>query len=111
MRLLADDRTGETRDVKPDIVLEITFPQYSLAILKAYAAGNYWSPSCTPTACARRPCCIQAGRPAGHEGTSYLPLDGESGTAFDQRFGSGGIRQSQWDGHVYDGHFLTALAP
>jgi hypothetical protein len=113
IRLLADDRTGEVRDVRPDIVLEITFPQYSLAILKAYAAGNYQVPFLHTHSMREKTVVIQAGRSLdGHEGTSYLPLDGESGRLFDERFVKtvGISRQSQWDGHVYDGFFLTALA-
>jgi hypothetical protein len=113
MRLLADDRTGDARDVRPDIVLEITFPQYSLAILKAYAAGNYEVPFLHTHSMREKTVIIQAGRSLdGHEGTSYLPLDGESGALFDERFVKtvGISRQSQWDGHVYDGFFLTALA-
>ncbi len=113
MRLLADDRTGEVRDVRPDIVLEITFPQYSLAILKAYSAGNYQVPFLHTHSMREKTVVIQAGRSLdGHEGTSYLPLDGESGALFDARFlkNVGISRQSQWDGHVYDGFFLAALA-
>jgi hypothetical protein len=113
MRLLADDRTGDVRDVRPDIVLEITFPQYSLAILKAYSAGNYEVPFLHTHSMREKTVVIQAGRSLeGHEGTSYLPLDGESGRLFDERFLKtvGISRQSQWDGHVYDGFFLAALA-
>jgi hypothetical protein len=113
MRLLTDDRTGEARDVRPDIVLEITFPQYSLAILKAYASGGYQVPFLHTHSMREKTVVIQAGRSLnGHEGTSYLPLDGESGRLFDERFVKtvGISRQSQWDAHVYDGYFLTALA-
>jgi hypothetical protein len=113
MRILADDRTGDLRDVRPDIVLEITFPQYSLAMLKAYSAGNYQVPFLHTHSMREKTVVIQAGRSLnGHEGTSYLPLDGESGRLFDERFVKtvGISRQSQWDGHVYDGFFLTALA-
>ena len=48
----------------------------------------------------------------GHQGTSYLPSDGESGEIFDEHFSNslGVARESQWDSGAYDTGFLTALA-
>lgn len=113
VRRMCDDRTGEALDVEPDVILEITFPQFSLALFKAYAASRCTVPFLHTHSMREKTVLLQIGRGLeGHEGTSYLPLDGESGRRFEERFLKtvGLSRQSQWDGHVYDGYVLTALA-
>lgn len=113
VRRMCDDRSGETIDVAPDVILEITFPQFSLALFKAYASGRCSVPFLHTHSMREKTVLLQIGRSLeGHEGTSYLPLDGESGRRFEERFLKtvGLSRQSQWDGHVYDGYVITALA-
>lgn len=94
----------------PDVVIEFTFPQFSLALVKAYASQI---PFMHTHSMRERTVVLSAeGRLEGQEGTSYLPSDGRSGELFDEHFLDriGISRQSQWDSAVYDGAFLFALA-
>jgi hypothetical protein len=107
---LTDDKTGATTDVAPDVIIEFTFPQFSLALVKAYDGEI---PFLHTHSMREAPVILAAdGKLDGQEGTSYLPADGISGTQFNNRFSQaeGVARQSQWDSHVYDGGILFALA-
>jgi hypothetical protein len=109
VELLTDGYTGDTADGPPDVVIEFTFPQFSLALVKAYSSGI---PFMHTHSMRERTVILSAeGRLDGQEGTSYLPSDGESGRMFDERFREVVeiSRQSQWDSDIYDGAFLFAL--
>ncbi len=96
-------------DVVADVIIEFTFPQFSLALVKAYSSEI---PFFHTHSMRERPVVLSAeGLLEGQEGTSYLPSDGESGQLFDERFTQNVeiSRQSQWDSTVYDGAFLFAL--
>jgi hypothetical protein len=116
--LLADDAhidpEGATvAGIEPDIVIEFAFPQFSLALVKAYAAADKPQTFLHTHSMRERPVVLTAEAALnGHQGTSYLPSDGESGEMFDDHFRSafGVARQSQWDSGAYDTGFLTALA-
>lgn len=116
--LLADDvhtdAEGATvTGVEPDIVIEFAFPQFSLALVKAYAAAEKPQTFLHTHSMREQPVVISAEAALnGHEGTSYLPSDGESGEMFDAHFrrAFGVARESQWDSGAYDTGFLTALA-
>lgn len=112
--LLTDSFTEGSNDTAdegtPDVVIEFTFPQFSLALVKAYSSPI---PFMHTHSMRERTVVLSAeGRLEGQEGTSYLPSDGESGRMFDERFLDRIeiSRQSQWDAAVYDGAFLFALA-
>jgi hypothetical protein len=110
---LIDNQTDGSEDVAPDILVEFTFPNFSLALVKAYAQTDGSLPFLHTHSMREQTVIVSAEDSLnGHEGTSYLPIDGESGDNFDQRFRSvlGIARQSQWDAHVYDGAFMFALA-
>jgi hypothetical protein len=115
---LADDRTTdamgtEAGDADPDIVIEFAFPQFSLALVKAYAAAGKSQTFLHTHSMRERPVVLTAESALdGHQGTSYLPSDGESGDIFDRHFSNafGVARESQWDSGAYDTGFLTALA-
>jgi hypothetical protein len=106
---LIDDKTGSVTDVKPDVVIEFTFPQFSLALVKAYTGPIQFLH--THSMRERTVILAAENRLDGQDGTSYLPSDGESGQMFDQHFADVVqiARQSQWDSDVYDGAFLFAL--
>jgi len=109
LELLLDDKTGDKQDVYPDVLLEFTFPQFSLALVKAYSGDV---PFMHTHSMRERTVVLSAvSKLEGQEGTSYLPSDGESGRMFDERFLDVRqiARQSQWDSDVYDGAFLFAL--
>ncbi|HWA75283.1 MAG TPA: hypothetical protein VG937_23260 [Polyangiaceae bacterium] len=109
LELLLDDKTGDKQDFFPDVLIEFTFPQFSLALVKAYT-GNV--PFMHTHSMRERTVVLSAvSKLEGQEGTSYLPSDGESGAMFDERFLNVRqiARQSQWDSDVYDGAFLFAL--
>jgi hypothetical protein len=109
---LTDNKTGTTTDVPPDAIVEITFPQFSLALVKAYTAGAYTLPFFHTHSMREQPVVVQAGHDLdGEEGTSYLPSDGVSGQMFDAHFSAvtSLVRQSQWDAHVYDGGVIFGL--
>jgi hypothetical protein len=100
-------------DSEPDIVIEFAFPQFSLALVKAYAAAGEQRTFLHTHSMRERPVVLSADAALnGHEGTSYLPSDGESGALFDRHFRDvfGVARESQWDSGAYDTGFLTALA-
>jgi hypothetical protein len=107
---LTDNLTGTQEDVAPDVIIEFTFPQFSLALVKAYTGEI---PFLHTHSMRERPVIVLAGgKLDGQEGTSYLPSDGASGAAFDARFSAvynNAPRESQWDSHVYDGGILFAL--
>jgi len=106
---LTDDQTDGVTDVKPDVVIEFTFPQFSLALVKAYTSTI---PFLHTHSMRERTVILSAeNRLDGQDGTSYLPSDGESGRMFDEHFRDVVkiARQSQWDSDVYDGAFLFAL--
>lgn len=108
---LTDDQTDGKEDAPPDVLIEFTFPNFSLAIVKAYSGDE--TPFLHTHSMRERTVIVSAESALdGHEGTSYLPSDGDSGELFDARFRNevGTARQSQWDAHVYDGGFLFALA-
>jgi hypothetical protein len=115
---LTDDETFDAMtmesatDYEPDIVIEFAFPNFSIALVKAYAAANKEQTFLHTHSMREQPAIIQADAALnGHEGTSYLPSDGESGDMFDAHFRNVyGVRQSQWDSGAYDTGFLTALA-
>lgn len=97
-------------DVTPDVIIEFTFPQFSLALVKAYSSAI---PFMHTHSMRERTVVLSAeGRLEGQEGTSYLPSDGDSGEMFDEHFRNTIeiSRQSQWDSAVYDGAFIFALA-
>jgi hypothetical protein len=99
-----------TADGEPDVIIEFTFPNYSLALVKAYSSSI---PFMHTHSMRERTVVLAAeGRLEGQEGTSYLPSDGDSGTMFDEHFRDTVeiTRQSQWDSAVYDGAFMFALA-
>jgi hypothetical protein len=113
VELLTDDATDGTEDAPPDVLVEFTFPNFSLAILKAYVQSGVGLPFLHTHSMRERTVIVAAeGTLDAQEGTSYLPIDGVSGQAFDERFTHelGIARQSQWDAHVYDGGILFALA-
>ena len=115
---LTDDETFDpatmvsVMDVEPDIVIEFAFPNFSIALVKAYAAANKQQTFLHTHSMRERPVVIQADAALnGHEGTSYLPSDGVSGGMFDDHFRDVyGVRESQWDSGAYDTGFLSALA-
>jgi hypothetical protein len=97
-------------DVTPDVIIEFTFPQFSLALVKAYSSTI---PFMHTHSMRERTVVLSAeGRLEGQQGTSYLPSDGPSGEFFDEHFRDiiEISRQSQWDSAVYDGAFMFALA-
>ena len=107
---VTDSQTDGVTDVKPDVVIEFTFPQFSLALVKAYTSTI---PFLHTHSMRERTVILSAeNRLDGQDGTSYLPSDGESGRMFDEHFRDVVkiSRQSQWDSDVYDGAFLFALA-
>ena len=109
---LTDNKTGTNTDVAPDAIVEITFPQFSLALVKAYTAGAYTLPFFHTHSMREQPVVVQAGHDLDNqEGTSYLPSDGVSGQMFDAHFAAITqlTRQSQWDAHVYDGGVIFGL--
>jgi hypothetical protein len=97
-------------DVEPDVLIEFTFPQFSLALVKAYDGTIPFF----HTHSMREQTVVLAAENKldGQDGTSYLPSDGDSGAMFDKRFRDvvSRPRQSQWDSDVYDGGFLFGLA-
>jgi hypothetical protein len=106
---LTDALTGDQADEVPDVVIEFTFPQFSLALVKAYSSSI---PFMHTHSMREQTVILSAeGRLDGQDGTSYLPSDGESGRMFDERFREviEISRQSQWDSDIYDGAFLFAL--
>ncbi len=106
---LTDDQTEGETDAVPDVLVEFTFPQFSLALVKAYDEDILFLHTHSMR---ERPVVLSAeNKLEKHEGTSYLPSDGESGRIFDERFvdQEGVPRESQWDAHVYDSAFLFAL--
>lgn len=107
--LLTDDQTDGVQDALPDVIIEFTFPQFSLALVKAYASDIPF----LHTHSMREKTVVLAAenKLEGQEGTSYVPSDGVSGQMFDQRFRDvlKIARQSQWDSDVYDAAFLFAL--
>ena len=115
---LTDDRTTdamgtEAVDHEPDVVIEFAFPQFSLALVKAYAAKDKTQTFLHTHSMRERPVVLSAESALdGHQGTSYLPSDGESGEMFDSHFSKvyKVARESQWDSGAYDAGFLTALA-
>jgi hypothetical protein len=109
---LTDAKTADVADFAPDAIVEITFPQFSLALIKAYTAGAYVLPFFHTHSMREQPVVVQAGHDLdGQEGTSYMPSDGMSGTMFDAHFTAvtSLVRQSQWDAHVYDGGVIFGL--
>lgn len=109
---LINSSTGGTEDVEPDVLVEFTFPNFSLAIVKSYAQGDTQLPFLHTHSMRERTIILSAENLLDdHEGTSYLPSDGKSGEAFNKRFLDvfETKRQSQWDAHVYDGGILFAL--
>jgi hypothetical protein len=109
----SSDMADPVPDAEPDLVIEFAFPQFSLAIVKAYAAANSSQPFLHTHSMRERPVVLFAEAALnGHQGTSYLPSDGESGEIFDSHFSDalGVERESQWDSGAYDSGFLTALA-
>jgi hypothetical protein len=107
--LLTDPVTDGVADKVPDVIIEFTFPQFSLALVQAYSNSI---PFMHTHSMRERPVVLQAeGRLEGQEGTSYLPSDGLSGEMFDTHFRDSIeiSRQSQWDSSVYDAAFLFAL--
>lgn len=114
INLLTDTLTEGSTDgadiATPDVVMEFTFPQFSLALVKAYTSSIRFMH--THSMRERTVVLSAEGRLEGQEGTSYLPSDGISGQEFDAHFLDriGISRQSQWDSAVYDGAFLFALA-
>ena len=110
LALLTDNKTGDTEDKVPDAVIEFTFPQFSLALVKAYTGSVPFF----HTHSMRESTVVLAAENTleGQDGTSYLPSDGRSGELFDARFTDvfRRARQSQWDSDVYDGGFLFGLA-
>lgn len=109
INLLSDAMTGNEADAPPDVVIEFTFPQFSLALVKAYTGTI---PFLHTHSMREKTVVLSAeGRLDGQEGTSYLPSDGESGVMFDARFRDviEISRQSQWDSGIYDGTMLFAL--
>lgn len=110
---LTDNRTGQDMDHEPDAIIEFTFPQFSLALVKEYQKSGSGDALFLHTHSMREvPVIVQAGDALDRqEGTSYLPSDGEMGQRFDERFRSvaKSPRHSQWDSHVYDGGILFAL--
>lgn len=109
---LTDTATGGTQDVAPDLVIEFTFPNFSLALVKSFSQLGSDLPF-LHTHSMRESTVLAAAVDTleGHEGTSYAPIDGTSGDAFDEHFRNtlSISRQSQWDSHVYDGGFLFSL--
>lgn len=106
---VVDGKTVTETDVVPDVLIEFTFPQFSLSLVKAYTADI---PFFHTHSMRERTVVVAAqNKLENQEGTSYLPSDGESGKVFDQRFRDvvRKGRQSQWDSDVYDGGFLFAL--
>lgn len=104
------DGAPATADGAPDVIVEFTFPNYSLALVKAYSSAI---PFMHTHSMRERTVVLAAeGRLDGQEGTSYLPSDGRSGEMFDEHFRDTIeiSRQSQWDSAVYDGAFMFALA-
>lgn len=99
-------------DVTPDVIIEFTFPQFSLALVKAYPPSISIPFMHTHSMRERTVVLSAEGRLEGQEGTSYLPSDGTSGEMFDEHFRESVeiSRQSQWDAAVYDGAFMFALA-
>ncbi|HTV21172.1 MAG TPA: ABC transporter substrate-binding protein [Polyangiaceae bacterium] len=107
---LTDSLTDGEGDSSPDVIIEFTFPQFSLALVKAYSSPI---PFLHTHSMRERTVVLSAeGRLEGQQGTSYLPSDGPSGQMFDEHFRENIeiSRQSQWDSAVYDGTFLFALA-
>ena len=115
---LTDDRTTndmleEAVDQEPDVVIEFAFPQFSLALVKAYAAAHKTQTFLHTHSMRELPVILSAESALdGHQGTSYLPSDGKSGEIFDNHFINvyKVPRESQWDSGAYDAGFLTALA-
>ena len=115
---LTDDRSMNVDGVEemtgePDVVIEFAFPQFSLALVKAYAAKDKTQTFLHTHSMRERPVVLSAESALdGHQGTSYLPSDGESGEMFDTHFSNvyKVTRESQWDSGAYDTGFLTALA-
>jgi hypothetical protein len=108
--LLLDNETDGLQDHPPDVLIEFTFPQFSLSLVKAYTGSV---PFMHTHSMRERTVVLSAeNKLEGQEGTSYLPSDGPSGEMFDARFLAVRqiARQSQWDSDVYDGAFLFALA-
>jgi hypothetical protein len=106
---LTDTLTAGQTDVEPDVIVEFTFPQFSLALVKAYSSTI---PFLHTHSMREKTVVLSAeGRLDGQDGTSYLPSDGVSGEMFDDRFAQviEISRQSQWDSGVYDAAFLFAL--
>ncbi|MFZ5895077.1 MAG: ABC transporter substrate-binding protein [Myxococcota bacterium] len=109
VELLSDDQTDGVQDAKPDVIIEFTFPQFSLALVKAYASDI---PFLHTHSMREKTVVLSAeNKLEGQEGTSYIPSDGVSGQMFDARFRDvlKIARQSQWDSDVYDAGFLFAL--
>jgi len=109
INLMTDTLTENVSDVAPDVVIEFTFPQFSLALVKAYSSSI---PFLHTHSMREKTVVLSAeGRLDGQDGTSYLPSDGVSGEMFDERFRDviEISRQSQWDSGVYDSAFLFAL--
>jgi hypothetical protein len=94
-------------------MVEFTFPNFSLALVRTYAEGANDVPFLHTHSMREQTVIVSAENALnGQEGTSYLPSDGVSGQIFDTHFEEvlGISRQSQWDAHVYDGAFMVALA-
>jgi len=109
INLMTDTLTDGVADVAPDVVIEFTFPQFSLALVKAYSSNI---PFLHTHSMREKTVVLSAeGHLDGQDGTSYLPSDGVSGQMFDDRFRDviEISRQSQWDSGVYDAAFLFAL--
>jgi hypothetical protein len=106
---LLDNRTGTLTDKYPDVIVEFTFPQFSLALVKAYTGDV---PFMHTHSMRERTVVLSAvNKLEDQEGTSYVPSDGISGEMFDARFAAKArvARQSQWDSDVYDAAFLFGL--
>lgn len=102
--------SGNTIDVPPDFIIEATFAQQTIALLKAYHDGGYSVPFFHTHTARENAVRAQTTFLEGQEGTSQLPLDGPAGEIFRAAFeGAGyGFIQSQWDAHAYDAT-MTAI--
>jgi ABC-type branched-subunit amino acid transport system substrate-binding protein len=102
--------SGNTVDVAPDFIIEATFAQQTIALLKAYHDGGYTVPFFHTHTARENAVRAQTTFLEGQEGTSQLPLDGAAGEIFRAAFeGAGhGPIQSQWDSHAYDAT-MTAI--
>ncbi len=121
MALLLDDQTqttvsGSTTSVKdraPDVIMEVTFPQYTAALVNAYSDTGSKTPF-LHTHTFRFVSILQtlANLIEGSEGTSHIVLDTtESGAVFKQRFTDATrVAPAFWDSNAYDSAMAIMLA-